>query len=158
VALCNSLSSLFEGFSGEASPEDLELLFQLIHLRATQARLDSSTFQSLINLNRTFLANRENFPNAAFSNTLRTTLDMNYPRYRPTKMEDLDAVDMVRTLQIYQERFADMDDFVFIFVGAFDTDTLTTHAQTYLARYATRYGPGRNMAGRKPADSGRDSC
>lgn len=127
-----SISSLFEGFSGEASPEDLELLFQLIHLRATQARLDSSTFQSLINLNRTFLANRENSPNAAFSDTLRTTLYMNHPRYRPTKMEDLDAVDMGRALQIYQDRFADMDDFVFIFVGAFDTDTLTALAQTYL--------------------------
>lgn len=127
-----SISTLFEGFSGQASPEDLELLFQLIHLRATQARLDSSTFQSFINLNRTFLANRENSPGAAFSDTLRTTLYMNHPRYRPTKMEDLDAVDMQLALQVYQERFADMDDFVFIFVGAFDTDTLTALAQTYL--------------------------
>ena len=127
-----SISTLFEGFSGQASPEDLELLFQLIHLRATKARLDSSTFQSFINLNRTFLANRENSPGAAFSDTLRTTLYMNHPRYRPTKMEDLDAVDMRLALQVYQERFADMDDFVFIFVGAFDTDTLTALAQTYL--------------------------
>ena len=127
-----SISTLFEGFSGQASPEDLELLFQLIHLRATKARLDSSSFQSFINLNRTFLANRENSPGAAFSDTLRTTLYMNHPRYRPTKMEDLDAVDMQLALQVYQERFADMDDFVFIFVGAFDTDTLTALAQTYL--------------------------
>lgn len=126
------IGSLFEGFSGEASPEDMELLFQLIHLRATQARLDSSTFQSSINLNRTFLNNRENSPNAAFSDTLRTTLYMNHPRYRPTKMEDIDEIDMGRALQIYQERFADTDDFVFIFVGAFDPDTLTTLAQTYL--------------------------
>ncbi|MDE2828353.1 MAG: insulinase family protein [Bacteroidota bacterium] len=127
-----SISTLFEGFSGQASPEDLELLFQLIHLRATKARLDSSTFQSFINLNRTFLANRENSPGAAFSDTLRTTLYMNHPRYRPTRKEDLDAVDMRLALQVYQERFADMDDFVFIFVGAFDTDTLTALAQTYL--------------------------
>lgn len=127
-----SISSLFEGFRGSASPEDLELLFQLIHLRATQARLDSSAFLSQINLNRTFLANRENSPDAAFSDTLNTTLYMNHPRYIPTTMEDLDAVDMERALQIYQERFADMDDFVFIFVGAFEVDTLTALAQTYL--------------------------
>ncbi len=127
-----SISSLFEGFSGEASPEDLELLFQLIHLRATQARLDTSAFLSRINLNRTFLANRENSPDAAFSDTLRTTLYMNHPRYRPTKPEDLDQIDMGHALQIYQDRYADMDDFVFIFVGAFDVDTLTVLAQTYL--------------------------
>ena len=127
-----SISSLFEGFSGQASPEDLELLFQLIHLRATQARLDSSAFLSQVNLNRTFLANRENSPNAAFSDTLSTTLYMNHPRYRPTKMEELDAIDMERALQVYQERYADMDDFVFIFVGALDVDTLTALAQTYL--------------------------
>lgn len=127
-----SISSLFEGFRGSASPEDLELLFQLIHLRATQARLDTSAFLSQVNLNRTFLANRENSPDAAFSDTLNTTLYMNHPRYIPTTMEDLDAVDMERALQIYQERFADMDDFVFIFVGAFEVDTLTALAQTYL--------------------------
>ncbi len=127
-----SISSLFEGFSGQASPEDLELLFQLIHLRATQARLDSSTFLSQINLNRTFLANRENSPDAAFSDTLSATLYMNHPRNRPPKMEDLDAIDMGRALEIYQERYADMDDFVFVFVGAFEVDTLTALAQTYL--------------------------
>lgn len=127
-----SIGSLFEGFRGEASPKDLELLFQLIHLRATQARLDSSAFLSEIGFQRTFQENRRNSPNAAFSDTLRTTLYMNHPRYRSVTMEELDAIDMERTLEIYQERFADMDDFVFIFVGAFEVDTLTALAQTYL--------------------------
>ena len=127
-----SISSLFEGFQGNASPEDLELLFQLIHLRATQARLDSSSFLSQINLNRTFLENRNNSPDAAFSDTLRTTLYKNHLRYRPRTIEELEAIDMDRALQIYRERFEDMDDFVFVFVGAFEVDTLTALAQTYL--------------------------
>jgi len=127
-----SISGLFEGFRGEASPEDLELLFQLIYLRSTQARLDSSAFLSQININRTFLANRDNSPDAAFRDTLNTTLYMNHPRYMPLKEEDLDSIDMDRVLQIYQERFVDMGDFVFVFVGAFDVDTLTALAQTYL--------------------------
>ncbi len=127
-----SISSLFEGFSGEASPEDLELLFQLIHLRAMHARLDSSAFLSQINLNRTFLVNRANSPDAAFSDTLSATLYMNHPRYRSVKIEELDSIEMGRALQIYQDRYADMDDFVFIFVGAFGVDTLTALAQTYL--------------------------
>ena len=127
-----SISGLFEGFNGQASPEDLELLFQLIHLRATQPRLDSSAFLSYININRTFRANRENSPDAAFSDTLLTSLYMNHPRSRPVTVADLDGVDMGRALEIYRERFADMDDFVFVFVGAFDVDTLTALSQTYL--------------------------
>jgi len=127
-----SISGLFEGFRGSASPDDLELLFQLIHLRATEARLDSSTFLSLININRTFIENRSNSPDAAFSDTLQTTLYMNHPRYVPTTMEDLDSIDPDRVLQIYRDRFSDMDDFVFIFVGAFEVDELVALAQTYL--------------------------
>ncbi|MCY4170746.1 MAG: insulinase family protein [Bacteroidetes bacterium] len=132
-----SISGLYEGFSGEASPEDLELLFQLIHLRATQARLDSSSFLSQININRTFLINRANSPDAAFFDTLETTLYMDHPRYRTTTVEELDAIDQDRVFQIYQERFEDMDDFVFIFVGAFDVDHLTSLSQTYLGTLPT---------------------
>ncbi len=127
-----SISGLFERMSGRASPQDLEILFQLIHLYATQPRADSSGFLSVLSLNRTFLANRQNSPEAAFADTLRTTLYMNHPRNRPRTVADLDGVDMARALAIYKERFADMDDFTFIFVGAFDTDTLTALAQTYL--------------------------
>ena len=127
-----SFSNSFETLSGRASPQDLEILFQLIHLFATQPRADSSSAVSLLNLNRTFEANRSNSPEAAFADTLRTTLYMNHPRNRRQTVADLDGVDIARALTIYKERFADMDDFTFIFVGAFDTDTLTALAQTYL--------------------------
>ncbi len=126
------ITGLYEGFRGEASPDDLELLFQLIHLRATQARLDSSTFLSEINLYKTYQENRENSPESAFSDTLRSILYMNHPRFQSVTTDQLDRVDMMRSLEIYQDRFMDMDDFVFVFVGAFDVDTLTVLAQTYL--------------------------
>ncbi len=127
-----SIGGLFEALSGSASPQNLEVLFQLIHLYVTQPRADSSSFLSVINLNRTFLMNRSVSPNAAFSDTLNSTLYMNHPRSRTITTEELDAVDLSRALEIYRDRFADMDDFTFIFVGAFDTDTLTALAQTYL--------------------------
>ena len=38
------IEELFEGFSGSASPEDLETLFQLIMLYATEHRLDPDFF------------------------------------------------------------------------------------------------------------------
>ena len=127
-----SISDLFEGLRGRASPQDLETLFQLIHLYATQPRADSSGFVSHLSLNRTMLASRQNSPYAAFRDTLRTTLYMNHPRSRPRTVADLDGIGMQRAMAIYKERFADMDDFIFIFVGAFDTDTLTALARTYL--------------------------
>ena len=42
------------------------------------------------------------------------------------------SLDLDRAFEIYQERFADMDDAVFIFVGNVDPETIKPLAQTYL--------------------------
>jgi zinc protease len=49
------------------------------------------------------------------------------------KAEDLSALDMNRILQIYKDRFADLSDFTFIFVGSFDEQQLKSLCEKYLA-------------------------
>ena len=132
VSVSTSITGSFERLSGQGSPQDLETLFQLIHLYATQPRADSSGFLSYMESNRTAVLNRQNSPSGAFFDTLRTALFMNHPRNRPRTEADFDDIDMQRAFEIYRERFSDMDDFMFIFVGTFDPDTLTVLAQTYL--------------------------
>ena len=44
VAVTPYISELYEGFSGSASPQDLETMFQLIALYATQPRLDPAFY------------------------------------------------------------------------------------------------------------------
>ncbi|MEO0558925.1 MAG: insulinase family protein [Bacteroidota bacterium] len=127
------LSEDEEGFTGSASPEDLETLFQLTHLYATAPREDASAMASIQQRFSAFLANRSNSPEAAFQDTLQVTLLQNHPRRQPFTMDVLQQADLGQSVALYRERFADMDDFTFVFVGAFELATLRPHVETYLA-------------------------
>ena len=68
------IGNLFEGFSGNASPEDLETLFQLITLYATEPRLDATFFASYSSRLRSQIENRRSQPDAVFADTVRSAL------------------------------------------------------------------------------------
>jgi zinc protease len=46
--------------------------------------------------------------------------------------EDFEKIDFNRTFEIYKDRFADASDFTFLFVGAFNTDSIKPLIETYL--------------------------
>ncbi|GAB5534712.1 MAG: insulinase family protein [Rubricoccaceae bacterium] len=122
-----------EGIQGSASPSDIETLFQLTHLYATAPREDASALASLQQRYGALLANRSNSPEAAFQDTLTVALTQNHPRRQPFTMEVLERADLTQSMAFYRDRFADLDDFTFIFVGAFQPEDLKPHIETYLA-------------------------
>lgn len=132
-----SIGGTEEGFSGTASPEDLETLFQLVHLYATAPRADSSALAAYQRQQRAFLQNRANTPGAAFQDSLTATLYGDHPRVQPPTIAEIDALDRQRLLDIYRERFADASDFTFTVVGNVALDTLETYARTYLGTLPT---------------------
>ncbi|MEM8557870.1 MAG: insulinase family protein [Bacteroidota bacterium] len=121
-----------EGFRGSASPEDLETLFQLVHLYVTAPRLDGDAVASYQQRVRAFLQNRAASPQAAFSDTLQVTLQQNHPRRQPFTTATLDAIDPQAAFAFYRDRFADLDDFTFVVVGSVPLDTVQVLAQQYL--------------------------
>lgn len=121
-----------EGLSGMASPEDLETLFQLIHLYFTSPRADSSAMATIRNQYRAYLLNRSAQPEAAFQDTLQVTLYGHHPRNVIPSMDMVNELDLGVIEQIYRDRFANAGDFTFIFVGNFDVDHLESLARTYL--------------------------
>lgn len=132
VNVTPAINSLSEGLNGNASPEDLETLFQLIYLYFTSPRKDSTAFLSYQARLKGFLENRSANPEAAFRDTLQVTLAQNHFRARPWSLEILKEMDLERSWQIYRERFADASDFTFIFVGNIDQTTLQPLAEKYL--------------------------
>ncbi len=132
VSVTPYISDTDEGFNGSASTQDLETLFQLIHLYTTQPRVDADALVAFQNQQRAFLANRSAQPIAALQDTIQVALFGNHPRRRTPTVADVDALNVDETRVIYEDRFSDASDFVFTFVGAFDVPTLTTLAQTYL--------------------------
>jgi zinc protease len=126
------VSSLTEGFSGSASPSDVETMFQLIYLYFTAPRRDAEAFQSLTTRLNAFLTNRSADPIAAYQDTIQVTLSQNHFRARPASTELYAEMDLDKSLAFYRDRFADASDFAFFFVGTFDPDSLKPLIQTYI--------------------------
>ena len=133
VSVSPYISELFEGFNGRTSPEDMETLFQLINLYATAPRLDPVYFSNYETSLRSAAETRADQPDAVFSDAVNTALSQHHFRRRPLTLELLDELSMERAEAVYTDRFADLGDATFVFVGAFDWETLRSLTATYLA-------------------------
>ena len=133
VEVAPFIAELFEGFTGSASPEDMETLFQLITLYTTEPRLDPVYFARLEASLRSIAEINAADPDTVLFDTARTVLAQEHFRRRPLTVGQLDELSMERAQAVYADRFADMSDATFVFVGAFDWDDLRSLATTYLA-------------------------
>ena len=126
------ISETEEGLSGSASPKDLETMFQLIYLTFTEPRADATIFGVLTAQMKALLANMKASPEAAFSETLQTTLYQNHYRARPMTPEIVDEMNLEKSFVFYKDRFADASDFTFIFVGNIDLEAIKPLVEKYL--------------------------
>jgi zinc protease len=132
VRVSPSIGSLFEAIGGNASPSDVETMFQLIYLYFTAPRRDSAAYESIKSRMQAFLANRNADPGSAFYDTLSVTLAQHHFRERPPTTELYDEMDLDASYEFYRDRFADAGDFLFVFVGNFEPEGLKPLIQTYL--------------------------
>ncbi len=137
VEVAPYIEELFEGFSGNASPEDLETLFQLITLYATEHRLDPDFFTRYEARLHSVAEFRAADPDSVFFDHINTLLNQRHHRGRPLSVEVLEELSMEAAEAVYSDRFADLGDATFVFVGAFDWDTLRLLATGYLAALPT---------------------
>ena len=127
------ISDLSEGVSGRASPKDLETMMQLVWLRLTSPRADSTAFTALVQQFEQVLKNKDANPAAVFSDTVQMTLANGSPRVRPLSVEMLKELNLNDMLAIYRDRFADVGDFTFLFVGNVDLAVLKPLVEQWLA-------------------------
>lgn len=134
VSVRPQISSYSEGFSGSASPKDLETLFQMVHLYFTDLNKDQEAYDSYVAKQKGFLGNLMSNPNFYFQNELGKLRNEGNPRYIgfPTP-EKYDEQDYDLAYEKYQERFANAGDFTFYFVGNINENQLKQFATTYLA-------------------------
>ena len=132
VSVSPYIDDLSEGFTGNASPKDIETMFQLIYLYATAPRSDKDAYESLKSRYRAFLENRSANPEQTFQDTVQVTLAQHHFRARPFSAPLLDELNQTEALRIYRDRFADASDFNFFIVGNFEIDKIKPLLQTYL--------------------------
>ena len=133
VSVSPYITELFEGFRGSASPDDMETLFQLITLYATAPRLDPAYFARYEARLRNIAEIRAAQPDAVLFDTVNTVLNQNHFRARRLTVELVEELSLERAEAVYADRFADLGDSTFVFVGAFDWEDLRSLTATYLA-------------------------
>ena len=133
VSVAPYIGELFEGLSGSASPDDLETLFQLIALYVTEPRFDADYFATYEAQLRSAAETRAAQPDTVFYDTINAVLSQDHFRHRPLTLDVLDELNLERAEAVYADRFADVGDATFVFVGAFDWDELRALTAIYLA-------------------------
>ncbi|MGX5820986.1 M16 family metallopeptidase [Chitinophaga lutea] len=126
------ISELYQGYSGSASPKDLETALQLIYAHGTNPRKDPILFRKNMEEFRVYLQNADDQPESVFSDTITSVLSSNSPRERKPAVADLGRIDLDRSFEFFKARFADNSGQTFVFVGNFETDKLKPLLETYL--------------------------
>jgi zinc protease len=121
-----------EGLAGSAARKDLETMFQLIYLTFTEPRADPVAFKVMTEQLKVTLANQESQPDALFDRALDAAVSQNHLRAQPLTPATVDRMNLDKSLAFYKDRFADASDFLFVFVGSFDLETMRPLIEKYI--------------------------
>ncbi|MFC2130192.1 M16 family metallopeptidase [Bacteroidota bacterium] len=141
-----------EGLSGSSTPEDLQTMFELIHLYFTSPRKDDEVFQSYMIKLKEQIKNSKLDPRSTFNDTVNYTMSSYHNRSRPWTEELLSEINYDKAFAIYQDRFSDASDFTFVLVGSFKIDEIKPMIQKYLGSLPSlkRVENGKDIGKRYP--------
>lgn len=126
------IGELEDGIRANASPQDLETMFQLVYLNFTAPRADAKAFEAWRTRTKGMLANRLARPETVFSDKMQVTMSQGHFRRRPISPEILGEIDLARAAEIWKSRFSDASDFTFVIVGSFDPASIRPMVATWL--------------------------
>jgi zinc protease len=129
------IGSITEGFRGNATPKDLEYLFQTVYAYFTDLNLDAAAFEGYKQKVSAFYNNMSSQPNFYFQQELQSYLNKENPRFNgliPNE-KTWNETDYTLAYNKYKERFANAGDFEFYFVGNIDDKVIEEFSIKYLA-------------------------
>ena len=115
-----SINAYSETMNGSSTIKDLKTLLQLNYLYFTAPRRDEESFQTLMSILESQMANRDKNPKVAWSDSVQMMASNNSERTLILNKELLAKVSQDKALEVYAERFANPADFTFFFIGNID--------------------------------------
>ncbi len=123
-----------ELISASSNREDLERMFQMIHLYFTAPNKDANTFGSHKKRLMSLYKDSDDNPGSYFEKVIAKTMMNNHLRAIPLEEEQIEAeLNLDEVFAFYKERFSNANEFTFILSGNFDPDQIKELATTYLA-------------------------
>ena len=138
IRLAPYIGELDEGMQGSCAPKDLETFLQLVHLYVVAPRPDEAAFNSIMSRMSAIYSNLLNTPDIFFQLSIPKALYNDNPRMDAARLfTGMSEIEFATAEKIYRNRFADMGDFTFVFVGNFDPAAITPLLATYLGSLPT---------------------
>ena len=149
VAVTPYIDETSEGFSGGAASDDIESLFQWLHLLVTAPQIDEQAFLQAVNSAETRTSLAEVDPRwQAWVAYTEARFDADW--HRPVATRDqLESLTPEALLSMYERRLGDVDDLVVAFVGDIDVSEIERFARHYLGTLPA--GESDTYANRRPA-------
>ena len=139
VNLSPQLKTFTEGFSGSASPKDLETLLQLVYLRFENPRFDEEALKAGIGRWKNNLVNAKADNGKAFKDTIGQLNANHHERALMFNEDFLNNVSFDKAKRIYLERLQDASDFTFLFVGNIDEKKDLPLIRRYIGNITSSY-------------------
>ncbi len=141
-----------EGVAGASDTDDVETMFQLMHLYMTEARVDEQAFGEAVNVGEIILSLSVSDPDWQGEVAY---VDARYGDASGwfnlvASQETLDTLTPDSLLGIYQQRIAGVDDLVVVIVGDVDRDTVDQMARTYVGTLPA--GEADSFVNRRPPE------
>ena len=135
-----SIGNFTESFTGGATLKDLKTLMELLYLRFTTVRKDTTAFNRWKESSLIGIQSRLNNPNAVFGDTLHNLLYEESPRVPKASLDMVNQVDYDRVCELFLDRYHNAADFTFVFVGDIDEEVLRPLVCQYIATLPSEPG------------------
>jgi zinc protease len=130
-----SISERFEALSGNASPEDMKYLFQMIQAKFTDLNYNKEAFEGYKSKRMAFMGNLLASPRFYYLSEMYGFMLEDSPRWDGVipDEEKWKNTSYKKAYDVYKQRFANAADFHFYFVGNIDEEKLKELSKQYIA-------------------------
>jgi zinc protease len=133
IRVSTTIGETSESIDAGGSAKDLETMMQLVYLRLTAPRKDADQFAVFKANFKEQITNALRSPEFRYARESQLALYKGNIRRKPPEPTDVDKLDLDKAIAFYKQRFGDVSDFTFVFVGDVKPDQLKPLVETYLA-------------------------
>ncbi|MBV71505.1 MAG: hypothetical protein CMH52_09145 [Myxococcales bacterium] len=127
-----SIGELYVSLGGSSAIADMDTLFQLLWLKATESRIDKKTYSRFLRTQRERIKNRALNPTTKFYDRYTQVLWGDHIRRRPANLEQLKQIDLLKSQRYLKEVQSNWHGTTFVFVGKFEPTKLKTKVERWI--------------------------
>ena len=132
------ISALGENIYASANVEDIETMFELMYLKLTKPKIDETITKNRKKLLKYIAQEEDKNPKTKFSKEFFQYFYKNDPRIIYDTNESIDKLNSQKMLDIFKDRFSDMNNFRFVIIGDVKVDKIENLITKYLGNLPTK--------------------